>query len=154
MAVLKKRKQREIPDGFDKMSDIRFIRTSARKFIQVDLDYTDDTLFNKDVNSLIPNVKDAIVYISVKVRQDDLYRIDINAIKDAVKDSYYCRDIMPIIVKERSLRIKALRTTTTATDSVRAFVKTYKPKNMKKILLIAEEMIRELGIDEGQQDEN
>jgi Tfp pilus assembly ATPase PilU len=124
-----------------------FINTDYRRFIQIDLDYTDTSLFNKKISSLIPSVMDAIVHVKIRVNQEDCYRIDLDKIYKLLEDAYYVRNIVPIIVKKKSKRIKKLKVETTLFDAIELFVKYHKPKNAEIILEESKKIIQELGID-------
>ena len=152
MGKLNKKRQPELStvpqdtDRLNKINGLIFIPTEYRRFIQIELDYTDEELFKKKPSKLIGDVKDAIVQITIRIKQEDICRLDMDSIQDAVKDAYHCKNINPIIVKERIIRNKKINADITPKKAIKLFIKEHNQKLADKIYKAALDMMFEVGV--------
>lgn len=130
------------------LKGITFHSTNPREFVQIDLDYSEnEDLFEEDLDFVFIGIEDAIVKVNIKVKAEDLHRVDLNKIKELVKDAYYCKDIVPLIVKQNTVRISQITPDLSAEAAIRGFIDSKKPKRSKQILELSLNLLKEVGVD-------
>lgn len=123
----------------------KFIPTNARKFVEIDLDYVENSnLFAKGI--LLPDVKDAIVKVNIRVLAEDIHKVPIEEIVSALSGAYYVKKIVPKLVKEKVVRIKNLTIDSTPLESMQRYLEVKKPKDADDIRSKAELLMREVGV--------
>lgn len=85
----------------------KFISTNPRKFITISVDLTNSENLQFDLEKAILTEfeKDAVLRIRYKISDYDLQKVDLNKIKELLKNSFYYTIQPEIIKKERAFRI-------------------------------------------------
>ena len=132
--------QNEIDVSF--IPNLKLIEIKTRRFVQIDIDLTTQ----KD-NIHIPefkedDIKDAIVKMNIIVNQEDAHHINKEAIEKNIRQyAYLLKPIIPN-VRRSSKRLNSKVTAELGPiDAVKVWLEKNDPKNKKKILEVAEEII-------------
>lgn len=138
--VIKKRQQ---------LKGITFHSTNPREFVLINLDFSENQdLFDENIEDYFRNVKDAIIKVNIRIKSEDLHKLDINQIKMLVKDAFYCNEIVPLIIKQNVIRISRITPDLTVNDAINIFIQSKNPKRSKEILELSLDLIKRVGIDE------
>lgn len=125
---------------------LKVIPLKTRRFVEFNWDFS-----NKEVD--IPLIKpeqveDAIVKVAIRVRSEDAHKISIRKISSMIQPhAYVLKPIVPTIVKQRKTRITKLTTDITPLEAVKVWLEDKNIENSDEIYEIAEEIIREVGIE-------
>lgn len=145
MAKIKKLIKKEVREDIIDVSHIKgleAIEISARKFTQFDLDFT-----NSDV--IIPefeDIKDAIVKVNIRIKQEDVHKININDMEDEIKKHcYILKPIVASIQKHQKVRDKNLTSELSPLEAIKVWVEGRNYKDKELILSMSEEIIRQEG---------
>lgn len=134
------------------------IPTKTRNMIEVKLDYTDAT-HKKTINSKILKdleefdsktpLNDAIVKVSVRVRENDSYFVSQSKIREFImgKNIKHCSSVFVSSVNVRQLRDNEINETVSAKKAMESFINNLSESaNMKeKLIAIADKIIKEVG---------
>lgn len=130
----------------DHIKGLKKILINARKFIQYDLDYTNTkniTMPEFNMN----DIKDAIVKVNIKIRQEDAHKIITKDIEDIIKQNcYILKPIIPNIIKEKTIRNENLTSELSPIEAVKVWIVDKGYKDAKRLLEISETIIREEGM--------
>lgn len=147
MKVLKKKtlKKKEI-----ELKGIKLHSTNPRKYVLIEFDFIENLeLFDRDLVEFVEkfrDVKDAIVKVEITIDFENYYRLDLDYIKDLLKDAYYVYEIVPKIIKEKVVRIPSLTPELSPLEAAKVFIRQKNPKRSTEILAKSEQIIREVEI--------
>lgn len=127
---------------------LKVIPIKTRLFIEFHWDFTDKEEI--DIPIIKPEqVKDAIVKVFIRVKQEDAHKINTKSIADKILPyCYILKPIVPSIQKERKVRNKKLNADLTPFAAVKMWLSDKNVKDPDTIQQIAEEIIREIGTSE------
>lgn len=127
---------------------LKAIPIRTRKFIEFHWDFTDKDEI--DIPIIKPEqVKDAIVKVFIRIRQEDAHKINTKKITDKIlPHCYLLKPISPSIQKERKVRNKKLNADLTPLAAIDMWLSDKNVKDPEVIKNIAEEIIREIGTGE------
>lgn len=134
------------------------IPTQTRNLIELKLDYS-DKLYKKTINEKILHdiqdfdkntpLKDAIVKVIIKVRENDSYFVSQAKIKGEImsKNIKHCSSIFVSAVNNRQLRDDGINETVSPKKAIATFINNLaESSNMKeKLIKLAEKIIKEVG---------
>jgi hypothetical protein len=126
---------------------LKVIEIKTRKFTQYDFDFTYPGCKVEFPIVDINDIKDAIVKINVKIRYDDIHKINIKEFEDMLRENaYIVKSIIPQIIKIRRTRIKELTTDLPPIKAVEVWLIDKKHKDSDEVFFIADEIIRTVGV--------
>lgn len=144
----KKKKAKVIKEFTVDLPGIIIHSTNPRQFKKITIDYVKHPeLFEQTYESLIGDIENKIVQIDIKITSEDLHKLDIGKINEIVSNAYYCKPIIPSIIKERSYRKSKIKPESTVIDAIRIYISEKNPKGSKIIQRFAEELVEEVGIN-------
>jgi hypothetical protein len=138
---MKKVKKKKINDVMD---SIDFIETDFRKYVGVEIDVTmyKRDLTNKVLGELMKHdVTDAIVQVSIKIKESQVGELDLQKINGCLESAFYVRPINPEIIRERNLRNASINLDTSPIKAVELFIADIEPEDAMDIYELAKEII-------------
>lgn len=121
---------------------LKAIPIPTRRFLQYDFDFTSEMYLPK----LDPEeIKDAIVKVTVRVKQEEAHRLTwIKEFEAFVRQyAFHLKPIIPSLVRIKKVRNKKINADIGALDAVKFWLEDKKPKYSKDILEVAEKIMRE-----------
>lgn len=142
------------------LKNVEIIKTKVRNLFEINLDYTDNkNAFKEKINNKITqdidefdkkqSIKDSIVKITVRVKENDLYYVKQPEIKDHIlsKDVKYCAGVHVGSISTRQLRDSSINETLSGKKAFASYLNNLSCESesmKKKILKRAEEIIEEV----------
>ena len=146
----------------ENIHDIEVIKTDVRNLYELNFDYIDEKKpFKKEINNKIISdiddfnknqpIKNSIVKVIVRVKENDLYYVKQPLINDYVlsKGVKYCTGIQVTSINTRQLRNSTINETLSGKKAFAAYldgVNSESDKMKKKLLKRAEEIIEEVEV--------
>jgi hypothetical protein len=125
---------------------LKVVPIRTRRFVEFDWDFT-----NKEVEIPIikpEQVQDAIVKVTIRVKQEDAHKIDVKKIANKIlPHAYILKPIIPSIQKQRKVRNKNINAATQPLDAIKLWLTDKKVNNVDLIYGLAEDIIREVGVE-------
>lgn len=131
-----------------KFKGIKFHKINCLRFVDITIDYYNHPeLFEKDIQEIIGDVTNAVVKINIKVSLEDNYKVDLETIKKITSKSFYCKEVVPSIVKQKRTHNPKITSKTNLMDAIRLFIKDKNPKGYRVILDFVERLIKDVKLD-------
>ncbi|MDF2615455.1 MAG: hypothetical protein K0Q47_110 [Sedimentibacter sp.] len=125
---------------------LKAIEISTRKFTQYDLDFTYPGCKIEFPVIRDYDLIDAIVKVNIKIKSDDIHKINIKEFEEMLKEkAYVVKPIVPQILKTRRVRIKKLTADLPPIKAVEVWLIEKGHKDADQILSIADDIIRKIG---------
>lgn len=141
--VAKTEKKQELMD-VSHIKGLKVIPLRTRKFVEFHWDFT-----NKEVDIPVikpEQVKDAIVKVSIRVKQEDAHKIDTTKIaKQITPFCYILKPIVPSVQRLKRARIERITSEIEPLEAAKLWIQDKKIKDPDKILQLAENIMREVG---------
>ncbi|MBZ4649263.1 hypothetical protein [Thermosipho sp. (in: thermotogales)] len=131
-----------------KFKGIKFYDTKPLKFVKIVIDYYNHPeLFEKDLEELLGDIENSVVHIDIKVSLEDNHKIDIEKIKQLTSKCFYCKEIVPSIVKQNKITKSRINLETPLMDAIRLFIKEKHPKGSNSVLALTEKLIKDIKLE-------
>jgi DNA repair exonuclease SbcCD nuclease subunit len=146
----------------ENLQDIDIVKTSVRNLFEIDLDYADEkNLLKEKINDKIiedidsfdkkHKIKNSIVKVIARVKENDLYYVKQPLIKDYIlsKGVKYCTGIQVTSINTRQLRNSSINETLSGKKAFTSYLNGIKCESdamKKKLLKCAEEIIEEVEV--------
>jgi hypothetical protein len=133
----------------DSIPGLKVIPLQTRKFVEFNFDFTNlDKVEIVHARPLIPiirpdDIRNAIVKVSIRIRSEDAHKIDVKTLEQYIRQyAYVIKPIIPIIQKERRIRIKNITTDMNPLDAIKIWLANREVKNSDLVYELSEQIIR------------
>jgi len=146
-------KRRVVKKGTGKPKSLfpgfQFIPTNPTPLIKLQGDLREESLEKMIARFAKETPRGAIVSIEVKVDEETLPDLKAQEIMEALPQASFVRQVKPVIVKGKALRIEGQDPALGEKEAVKNFVKETKPPRAKTVLKIAYDLLERGGRDAG-----
>lgn len=118
--------------------DYAYLPVKNKQFVVIDLNFiTRPDEAKKTYESLKDgDFNDKIVKCNIKVTGEQLHNVDTDYLKKCFKESYYCHEIVPIVVQERPKRNEDIKAELSDKEATEKFLESSGRQDKEKLMSI------------------